>query len=73
MAQRFSKGLLGVNELFLHESIIGSRFKGRVENVTKISNTDAIIPSIEGWAIKTGYNKIIIDEDDPFAFGFQVI
>jgi len=32
------------------------------------------LPSIEGWAKITGHNNIIIDdEDDPYAFGFQVI
>jgi 4-hydroxyproline epimerase len=41
---------------------------------SKIGPFDGIIPSIEGWARVTGYNTIIIDdEDDPFAHGFQVI
>jgi len=73
MAQRFSKGLLEVGQTFIHESIIGSKFKGRVEKKVEVGDIDAILPSIEGWAIKTGYNNIIIDEEDPFAFGFQVI
>ena len=47
---------------------------GRVEELTKIGDQDAIIPSIEGWAKITGYNNIFIDDDDdPYAFGFQVI
>ncbi|MBS1626874.1 MAG: proline racemase family protein, partial [Bacteroidetes bacterium] len=34
----------------------------------------AIKPSIEGWAKVFGYNIISIDkEDDPYAYGFQVI
>jgi 4-hydroxyproline epimerase len=33
-----------------------------------------IVPSIEGWARITGFNTIVIDdEDDPFAKGFQVL
>ena len=48
-------------------------FKGRVEHVTTIGDKQAIIPSIEGWAMVTGYNHIIIDDDDPYANGFQVI
>ena len=60
-------------EDFIHESIIGSTFTGRIEEETLLNGIKAIIPSIEGWARITGYNTIIIDEDDPYAFGFQVI
>ena len=74
MAQRFSQGNLKVGDRFVHESYIGSQFVGRVEAVTQVGDFKAIVPSIEGWAKITGYNTIIIDdEDDPYAFGFQVL
>ena len=74
MAQLFSKGKLQVGDSFVHESYIGSKFTGRVEEATKVADFEAIVPSIEGWAKITGHNNIIIDdEDDPYAFGFQVI
>jgi len=73
MAQWAAKGKLKKGDSFVHESIIGSQFIGRVEDVTKVGNMDAIIPSIEGWAKITGFNTIIIDNDDPYAHGFQVI
>jgi 4-hydroxyproline epimerase len=73
MAQWFAKGKLKVGEPFIHESIIGSKFTGRVEEVVKINDFDAIIPSVEGWAKVYGYNTIKIDDDDPYAHGFQVI
>lgn len=73
MAQWAAKGKLQKGDSFIHESIIGSQFIGRVEDVTKVGNKDAIIPSIEGWAKVTGFNTIIIDDDDPYAHGFQVI
>ncbi|MBK8944659.1 MAG: 4-hydroxyproline epimerase [Ignavibacteriae bacterium] len=73
MAQWFSKGKLKFGDQFIHESIIGSQFIGKVEAETKVGNYKAIIPSIEGWAKITGYNTIIIDDDDPYAHGFQVI
>lgn len=73
MAQWHAKGKLSKGQLFVHESIIGSQFIGRVEEETTINGQPAIIPSIEGWAIVTGYNTIIIDDDDPYAHGFQVI
>ena len=74
MAQWTAKGLLTEGQEFIHESYIGSKFTGRIEGRTKCGEYDAIIPSIEGWARITGYNTIIIDEeDDPYAHGFQVI
>jgi len=74
MAQLHAKGKLSVGDQFVHESIIGSAFTGRVEKETTVGSYKAIVPSIEGWAKITGYNTIIIDdEDDPYAHGFQVI
>ncbi|MFB2120554.1 4-hydroxyproline epimerase [Parapedobacter sp. 2B3] len=76
MAQWHAKGKLKVGDTFVHESIIGSKFTGTIEE--EISNAfgdgkPAIVPGIEGWAMVTGYNNIIIDDDDPYAHGFQVI
>ena len=73
MAQWYAKGKLKKGDEFIHESIIGSQFIGRIEAETTIGGKPAIVPSIEGWAIVTGYNTIIIDDDDPYAHGFQVI
>lgn len=73
LAQWYAKGKLKQGEPFIHESIIGSKFTGRIEEVTELNGKPAIIPSIEGWAMVTGYNTIIIDDDDPYAHGFQVI
>ena len=74
MAQLFSKGRLSVGEDFVHESFIGSRFIGRIEEVTELAGKKAIVPSIQGWAKVFGHNTISIDpEDDPYAYGFQVI
>ena len=73
MAQWHAKGLLKKGEDFIHESIIGSKFTGRIEEETSINGKPAIIPSIEGWARVTGYNTIFIDDDDPFKDGFSVL
>jgi len=73
MAQWVVKGRLRLGDVFIHESIIGSRFKGKVEERAKINGIDGIIPSIEGWARTTGYNTIIIDDEDPYAEGFQIL
>ena len=74
LAHWFTKGKLKQGEPFLHESIIGSVFTGKVEAVTELGGHTAIIPSIEGWAKITGFNTISIDpKDDPYANGFQVV
>ena len=72
MAQLFARGDLKVGDDFVHESIIGSLFKGRVEAETTVGNFRAMVPSIGGWARMTGYNTIFIDDRDPFAHGFTV-
>jgi len=72
MAQLAGKGTLEVGDDFVHESIIGSLFDGRVEALAKVGNHDAIVPSISGWARQHGINTILVDDRDPFAKGFQV-
>jgi 4-hydroxyproline epimerase len=74
MAQLHSKGKIKKGEDFIHESFIGSKFIGRVEEEGTLTGRPAIVPSIQGWAKIYGYNTITIDEeDDPYAYGFQVI
>jgi 4-hydroxyproline epimerase len=73
MAQLSAKGKLKMGEDFIHESFIGSKFIGRVVEETTLAGKKAIVPSIQGWAQVTGYNNIIIDDDDPYAHGFQVL
>lgn len=73
MAQWAAKGRLKPGDAFVHESIIGSLFKGRVEESMRVGDRPAIVPSIAGWARMTGYNTIFIDDRDPYARGFQVI
>jgi Proline racemase len=76
MAQWFAKGKLRKGDRFVHESIIGSKFTGTIEEEIPNAFGDgrsAIVPGIEGWAMITGYNTILIDDEDPYAHGFQVI
>ena len=73
MAHLAALGRLKEGDRFVHESIIGSTFTGRIEGRARVGNHEAIIPSVEGWARITGFNTIIIDDRDPFAHGFQVV
>ena len=72
MAHLVAKGRLQVGDRFVHESYIGSRFIGRVEAATTLGDHAAIVPSIEGSAIATGFSQIWIDEADTFHRGFVV-
>jgi 4-hydroxyproline epimerase len=72
MAQLSARGKLHTGDTFVHESIIGSLFKGRIEATAQVAGRPAIIPSIAGWARMTGYNTIFIDDRDPFAHGFSI-
>ncbi len=72
MAQWAARGTLKPGDDFIHESIIGTLFRGRVEKAVTLGSYNGIIPSIEGWARMTGYNTIFIDDRDPLAHGFQV-
>jgi 4-hydroxyproline epimerase len=73
MAQLAARGELRPGDRFVHESYIGSRFIGRVEEQVQLAGHPAIVPSIEGSAIATGMNTLWIDDADPFWRGFQVI
>jgi 4-hydroxyproline epimerase len=73
LAHLAAKGRLSVGDRFVHESYIRSRFIGRVEEATELGGQAAIVPSIEGSAVSTGFNTIWIDREDPFWAGFTVV
>lgn len=73
LAHLAGTGRLAVGDTFVHESYIGSRFIGRLEDDAMLGEQPAIIPSIEGSAVATGFNTIWIDRADPFWSGFSVV
>jgi 4-hydroxyproline epimerase len=73
LAHLAAQGRLKPGDRFVHESYIGSRFIGRVEDTAQIGGHAGILPSIEGSAFATGYNTIFIDKADAFWRGFQVV
>jgi 4-hydroxyproline epimerase len=72
IAQLAARGRLSVGDEFVHESIIGSLFEGRVEAAARVGNHPAIVPSVAGWARMTGLNTIFVDDRDPYAHGFSL-
>jgi trans-L-3-hydroxyproline dehydratase len=72
MAVLAAMGLLCADQTFVHESIIGTRFRGRIAGETTVGDLPAILPEIEGEAYITGENVFLIDEADPLRYGFRL-
>jgi len=70
MAMRYAKGELGLHEEFVAESIIGSRFYGKVVEETELGSYPAIIPTIRGSAYIMGIQQFVLDPRDPWPRGF---
>jgi proline racemase len=72
MAVLSAMGLLTPEQVFTHESIIGTIFRGRVLEPAQVGGHEAIVPEIEGEAYITGENTFLIDERDPLRHGFRL-
>jgi proline racemase len=72
MAVIDAMGLLAEDRPFVHESLIGTRFKGRVTSRTLVGDYEALVPEIEGSAWITGEHTFLIDENDPLKEGFRL-
>jgi proline racemase len=72
LAVLHAKGLLAVGDTFTHESIIGSRFEGRIEAAHRVGPHQAIAPSIKGRAWITGLFQYFVDPTDPFPEGYRI-
>jgi len=72
MAVVEAMGLLSDTKPFVHESLIGTRFTGRVSARTVVGELEAIVPEIEGSAWITGEHTFLVDDDDPLKAGFRL-
>ena len=72
MAVIDAMGLLGGDRPFVHESLIGTRFNGRVASRTQVGDYPAIVPEIEGSAWITGEHTFLVDDGDPLKEGFRI-
>lgn len=72
IAQLAARERLRVGDDFVHESVIGTLFDGRVEVAAQVGSHAAIVPSVAGWARMHGLNTIFVDTRDPLAEGFQL-
>ena len=69
VALEHAKGRLAVGEPFVIESLIGTRFTGRVVRETTFGEYSAVVPEVEGSAYITGRHEFLIDPDDPLKDG----
>ena len=72
MAALHAKGELGLGDIYVTESITGSLFQGKLIKEAKVGDFNAVIPEITGRAFIMGINNIVLDEDDPFKYGFRL-
>jgi proline racemase len=72
MAQLHARGELALNTDFINESIIGSRFVGRLVDTTSVGGLPAVVPTVTGRAWITGMGQYLLDPTDPFPAGFQL-
>jgi proline racemase len=72
MASLYSRGELGLNEDFIHESIVGTLFRGRLIGETSVGSFTAVVPIVTGSAYVTGIQQFILDSRDPFPGGLYL-
>jgi trans-L-3-hydroxyproline dehydratase len=70
VALEHAKGSLSVGDPFVMESLIGTRFTGRVVRETTFGEYAAVIPEVEGSAYITGRHEFLIGPGDPLKNGF---
>ena len=72
LAVLHARGQMRVGDTMVHESMIGSRFTGRIASETTMAGRTAIIPTISGRAWITGTFNYFIDPEDPWPQGFAL-
>jgi len=72
MAALHARGELAIGQEFVNESIIGSRFTGRLVEEVSLGTTPAVVPEVSGRAWITGMAQYLLDPTDPFPTGFAL-
>jgi proline racemase len=72
MAALHARGELAIGEPFVNESVIGTRFTGRLVDETRVGGLPAVVPEITGRAWVTGMGRYLLDAEDPFPAGFAL-
>lgn len=72
LAVMHARQQIAVNEPFIHESVIGSKFIGEIQELSSIQGQPSIVPTITGSAWITGFYQHVLDHSDPFPEGFTL-
>ena len=72
MAVLHARGELALGREFVNESIIGSRFTGRLIEELDLGGVTAVVPEVSGRAWITGLGEYLWDPSDPFSAGFAL-
>ncbi|MFF2315268.1 proline racemase family protein [Arthrobacter sp. NPDC058097] len=72
MAAKFARGELTVGQEFVHESMIGSFFRGHIRGTAEVAGRPAVLPTVAGRAWITGFHDFVLEDDDPYPTGFRV-
>jgi proline racemase len=70
LAIHYARGEVDIDRTITIESIIGTRFAGRIIRETTFGPYTAVIPQVEGRAHITGRHEFLIDPADPLKEGF---
>ena len=70
LAALHASGQLGVGQVLIHESIVGTLFRARVRDRCTVGGQPAVIPEVTGMAYKTGEHIFSVDPNDPLTPGF---
>lgn len=70
MAALWAAGELDLGEPFVNESLVGTRFVGRLVEETTVGPYPAVVPEVAGQAYLTGFHTFVLDALDPLPEGF---
>ena len=73
LANLYYQKKIGIGDEFINESIIGTKFIGKIIKIDSSDGINGVITKIEGNAFITGYSDFIIEEGDPFTEGFIIV
>jgi proline racemase len=72
LALMHARGEIAAGEMFIHESIIGTKFTGEIFETTSVAGRDAVSVAITGRAWITAFHDYVLDPTDPFPEGYTL-
>jgi len=72
LALLHARGQITVDEPFIHESIIGTRFSGQIIETGHMGGIPTVTTNITGRAWITAFHQYVLDPSDPFPTGYTL-